>query len=119
MDFPEVADGLKICALATVIAAKSVTLNTMRYVIVHPAIRASVLSKSGILRIERERSSKELEGNMSGRVARVSQGLATFLYETDDSPLAVEELRHTLSSSPPVRETAAPWSFVLGPPSRF
>jgi HrpA-like RNA helicase len=79
------ADGQRVVALATVIGARSITLDGMRYAILHPAVRDEVLHASGISRLVDEPLSRELEGNMCGRVARVSPGLATLLYETDDS----------------------------------
>ena len=50
------------------------------------------MHESGVLRLLDEPLSRELEGHMSGRVARVCPGLATLLYDIDDTELALAAL---------------------------
>ena len=86
VQFPK-ANGHRVVALATTIGARTITLENMKYAILHPAMRDEVLHASGISRLVDEPLSSELEGNMCGRVARLSSGVATLLYEPDDTAL--------------------------------
>jgi hypothetical protein len=112
------SDNERVVALSTIIGARSITFDKMRYAIVHPAIRVEVLLSSGYSGLCMEPLSSELEGNMCGRVARLCSGLATLLYHPDDTALA-------LSSMPPdfrpqAMEDKTMWvTLVVGSPSRF
>ncbi len=66
-------------ALSSVIGARSITLEGMKYVIIHPHVRTSSLHASGLSRIRDYLVSKELKGNMGGRAARDCDGLVTEL----------------------------------------
>ena len=79
--------------LSTVVGARSVTLETTRYAIIHLAMRSAVLWPSRISRLADERVSQELQGNMSGRVGRTSDGLVTILFNVDDSDQALSSLQ--------------------------
>ena len=67
----------------------TVTLDTVRYVIIHPAVRTSRMHSSGIIQLVETPITPELEKNQAGRIARVSSGLATHLYDVDDSGLVL------------------------------
>ena len=84
IDLPDADGGQRVVALATVIGARTIGFTGMKYAILHPAVRAEALHGSGISRLVDEPLSSELEGNMCGRVGRLSPGFATLLYETDE-----------------------------------
>ena len=125
--------GLPIVALSTLIAARSVTLESMKYVIIHPAVRASAMHASGISYLLDEPVSLELESNMAGRVARTCNGFATFLYDIDDTRIALSDIprqpRGTNSVAdhvaprgtyPVADDVAAPQlALIVGPPARL
>ncbi len=116
-DVPEILDS-RVVALSTIIGARTITFATIRYVIVHPAVRAEVLHASGTTGLIDEALSNELEGNMSGRVARVSSGLATFLYHPNDTALDLSLMPRLIG--PHATETnKAILTLVVGSPSRF
>ncbi len=107
-----------VVALSTIIGARSITFDTMRYAIVHPAIRAEVLLSSGTTGLCMEPLSSELEGNMCGRVARLCSGLATLLYHPDDTALALSSM--PLDFRPQAMEDKTmSVTLGVGSPSRF
>ena len=69
----------QVVALSSVIGARSITLEGMKYVIIHPHVRSSSLHPCGFSRFRDYLVSKELKGNMGGRAARESDGLVTEL----------------------------------------
>ena len=75
--------------LSTIIGSRTVTLDTVRYAIIHPAVRISRMHRSGIMKHVDSPITPELENNQEGRVARVSSGLATYLYDIDDTSLVL------------------------------
>ena len=91
IDLPDLHDE-RVVALSTIIGARTITFAKMRYVIVHPAVRVEVLHASGTTGLCDEALSRELEGNMCGRVARLCSGLATLLYHPDDTALALSQM---------------------------
>ena len=72
-------DDGRLVVLSTVIGARSITVDRLKYAILHPHVRSSSLHPTGISRIQDVLVSAELSGNMAGRVARASDGLVTFL----------------------------------------
>ncbi len=110
-------DEQRVVYLSTVIGARAITLD-MRYAISHQASRAEALHSSGLSQLIDELLSKELEGTMCGRVARLCPGLAALLYGTDDTVLALaampKDVRLTASEN-----ISMPVTLVLGSPSRF
>ena len=84
------ADGRHpLLVLASSVAARAVTLPSMKYVFLHPYTRTSVLHASGLLDLVDEAVDPELEANMAGRVGRACEGVVTYLYDVDDSKLAL------------------------------
>ena len=77
----------------------------------------TALHASGVSRLLDEPLSRELEGNMSGRVARVSPGVATLLYDIDDTELALAALPKEIR--PPARKSKVPPVIIVGPPTRW
>ena len=116
---PEMLDvaGNRKVVLSTVIGARTVTLEDIRYVFVHPAIREEVLHASGIKKLVDVPVTKELEGNKCGRTARTNSGLATLLYETDDSEGGLKALRMMRPSAK--KQRIGPVTLVCGSPSRL
>ena len=80
-------DGMVV--LSTIIGARTVTLDTVRYAIIHPAVRTSKMHYSGIIQLADTPITPELEKNQACRIARASSGLATHLYDVDDSGLVL------------------------------
>ena len=80
-------DGMVV--LSTIIGSRTVTLDTVRYAIIHPAVRTSRMHSSGIIQLVETPITPELEKNQGGRIARVGSGLATHLYDVDDSGLVL------------------------------
>ena len=66
---------------STNIALRSITYANLRYVIIHPAVRARALNISGLMDFEDVRTSAEFRENLQGRAARTSRGLASFLFD--------------------------------------
>ena len=95
----EVASGVKMVVLSTIIGSRTVTMGTVRYAIIHPAIRISQMHHSGIMKLVDTPITRELEKNQEGRIARVRSGLATYLYNVDDTELVVDSASQGLSSS--------------------
>jgi hypothetical protein len=116
-DVPEILNS-RVVVLSTIIGARTITFATIRYVIVHPAVRAEVLHASGTTGLIDEALTPELEGNMSGRVARVSSGLATFLYHPNDTALDLSLMPRLLRPQP-MDTNKAILTLVVGSPSRF
>ena len=75
--------------LATTIAARTLTIPSLKYCIIHPAVRHSVMHPSGIQMLPHMPVSQEILRNMEGRVARTSPGLTTYLFFLDDSERAL------------------------------
>ena len=90
----------KLLVLASKIAAKSVTLPSLKYAFLHPKARDKVLHSSGRERLWDEWIDPELANQESGRVARVSPGLVTFHGLIDDSFLALRALEHEFGHRP-------------------
>ena len=76
--------------LSTIIGARTVTLNTVRYAVIHPAVRVSYMHYSGIIQLMETPITRELQKNQEGRIAREESGLATHLYDFDDSGLVLQ-----------------------------
>ena len=57
----EVASGVKMVVLSTIIGARTVTMGTVRYAIIHPAIRISQMHHSGIMKLVDTPITRELE----------------------------------------------------------
>ncbi len=107
----------RVVALSTVIGARAITLD-MRYAILHPANKAEALHSSGLSQLIYGALSKELECNECGRVARLCSDLATLLYETDDTVLALAALPKDVRLIS--RDNGAlSVTLVLASPSRF
>jgi hypothetical protein len=117
IDLPDL-DNERVVALSTIIGARTITFDKMRYAIVHPAVRVEVLHASGISCLCDEALSSELEGNMRGRVARLSSGLATMLYHTDDTALAISQMHKVIRPQAMNADTNMA-TLVVGSPSRF
>ena len=92
-----VPDGVVV--LSTTIGSRTVTLDTVRYVIIHPAVRTSRMHRSGIMKQVDSPITPELENSQEGRVARVSSGLATYLYDIDDTGLVLHRASQGQSST--------------------
>ena len=105
------ADNQPDVALSTIIGARTITFESMRYTILHPADRVEVLHASGSLRLDDEPLSIELEGNMCGRVARQSAGLATLMYEKDGTALALSAMRSELRP-PAIKDLDEHWEIL-------
>ncbi len=109
--------------LSTAIGARSITSEDVKYVLIHPAMRSEGVNASGLKRLMDQRLSVELQGNMSGRVARTEPGLATFLFDVDDSELGLAhvEQNYNLIRPPAMNQIRPPamMTLVLGPPSRL
>ena len=90
-------DGMVV--LSTIIGSRTVTLDTVRYVIIHPAVRTSRMHRSGIMKHVDSPITPELENSQEGRVARVSSGLATYLYDIDDTGLVLHRASQGQSST--------------------
>jgi hypothetical protein len=107
--------------LSTVIGARTITYPNLKHCIIHPACRSQSLHPSGIKRLLDELLPGELEGNMSGRVARVGSGMVTYMYNVDDSfrALRVLEQRQQAASSASGHAHADILNVVFGPASRF
>ena len=95
----EVASKEKMVVLSTIIGSRTVTMSTVRYAIIHPAIRRSEMHDSGIMRLVDTPITRELEKNQEGRIARVRSGLATYLYNVDDTELVLDRASQGLSCS--------------------
>ena len=61
-----------LVVLASSVAARAVTLQRMKCVVIHPHMRTSVLHSSGIMSLEEERIDPELEAQKGGRSVDVS-----------------------------------------------
>ena len=59
--------------LSTVIGARTLTYKNLRFCIIHPACRSESLHPSGIKRLQDEKVSEELEGNMAGGTGITAQ----------------------------------------------
>jgi HrpA-like RNA helicase len=84
--------GRPIVSLATTIAARTVTLENMKYAIIHPAVRVGAMHASGIWHLIEEPVGPELESNMAGRIARTSEGYVTYLYDVNDEKMALSHV---------------------------
>ena len=71
--------------LSTIIGARTVTLNTVRYAIIRPVVRTSKMHYSDIIPLADIPITPEVEKNQTGRIALVRSGLATQLHYVDDS----------------------------------
>ena len=76
--------------LSTIIGARTVTLTTVRYAIIPPAVCTSKMHYSGIIQLADIPITPEVEKNQAGRIAHVRSGLATHLYDVDDSGLVLQ-----------------------------
>ena len=75
--------------LSTIIGSRTVTLDTVRYVIIHPAVRTSRMHSSGMIQRVETPITTKLEENEADHIARVSSGLATLLHDVEDSCLVL------------------------------
>ena len=112
----EVEETNGMVVLSTIIGSRTVTLDTVRYAIIHPAVRTSRMHRSGIMKQVDSPITPELENSQEGRVARVSSGLATYLYDIDDTGLVLHRASQGQSSTccrilP--RLTRTRWLFTL------
>ena len=88
----------RVVVLSSIIGARSVTIDGLKYAILHPHVRTSSLHPTGLSRILDVLLSGELAGNMAGRVARVCDGLVTFLELVQD-PIAAAAVPRPTSST--------------------
>ncbi len=109
--------------LSSTIGARSITYEDVKYVHIHLAMRTSGVNASGLKRLMDQKLSAKLQGNMSGRVARNEPGLATFLFDVDDSELGLAHVGQNYNLiRPPAMNLSRPpamMTLVLGPPSRL
>ena len=80
-------DGMVV--LSTIIGSRTVTLDTVRYAIIHPAVRTSRMHSSGMIQRVETPITTKLEENEADHIARVSSGLATLLHDVEDSCLVL------------------------------
>ena len=76
-------DGMVV--LSTIIGARTVTLTTVRYAIIPPAVCTSKMHYSGIIQLADIPITPEVGKKQTGRIAHGRSGLATHLYDVDDS----------------------------------
>ena len=57
------------------------------------------MNAAGFSRLADQRISREGEGNKAGRVGRTCNGLATFLFDVDDSELGMELVSSQMEAS--------------------
>ena len=67
----------------------TVTLDTVRYVIIHPAVRTSRMHSSGMIQRVDTPITTKLKEDEADHIARVSSGLATLLHDVEDSCLVL------------------------------
>ena len=79
-------------ASSTSIGARTVILKTVRYAVIHSAVRVSYMHDSGIIQLTEAAITPELQKNQEGRIARESSGFATHLYDVDDSGLVLQSV---------------------------
>ena len=89
----EVKNGLLL--LASSVAARAVTLPSLKYVFIHPQARTTVMHSSGIMELLSERVDPELEMQKAGRAGGTCDGVVTYLYDVDDTPAALEALKQS------------------------
>ena len=89
----EVENGLLL--LASSVAARAVTLPSLKYVFIHPQARTTVMHSSGIMELVSERVDPELEMQEAGRAGRTCDGVVTYLYDVDDTLAALEALKQS------------------------
>ena len=91
-------ENARVVVLSTIIGARSVTIPGLKYAILHPHVRSSSLHPTELSRILDVLLSDELAGNVAGRVARVCDGLVTFL-ELAQDPIAAGAVPRPTSST--------------------
>ena len=82
--------------LSSLVAARGVTLEDLKFMLIHPLARRTLLHQSGLNILGEERLSKELMANMAGRGGRTAPGVVIYLFEFDDTAetlLALDEER--------------------------
>ena len=115
---PDEEADVRTIVLATLIAARTVTFDNMKYVIIHPAVRTASVHGSGSKTLVDQQVSEELEKNMQGRAARTCEGMVTHLYHVNDSDLQLKALnsngkKHSAAGHVDVA------SVIFGPPKRL
>ena len=86
--------------LSTAVRARSMPFPNVKYVIIHPYTRTQVMGVAGLHHYLDVPVSAGLRENMQGRAGRTMRGLATFLFDFDDSSAAFEaEQRSSASRS--------------------
>jgi hypothetical protein len=115
---PDEETDVRTIVLATLIAARTVTFDNMKYVIIHPAVRTASVHGSGSKTLVDQQVSEELEKNMQGRAARTCEGMVTHLYHVNDSELQLKALnsngkKHSAAGHVDVA------SVIFGPPKRL
>ena len=70
----------------------TVTLDTVRYVIIHPAMRTSRMHSSGMIQRVETPITTELEKNQADYIARASSGLTSLLHDVEDSGLVLHSV---------------------------
>ena len=105
--------------LASSVAARAITSPDMKYVFIHPYTRMPVLHSSGILELVEERVDSELEANMAGRVGRTCEGIVTYLYDVNDSDLALQALPASVPAASVADHGDRVMTLVLAPSRRL
>ena len=71
-------EGAPLIVLSTIVGPRGVTLPKIRYVFLHPHMRAEALHSSGLSQLLGEPLAVEVGGNQIGRAGREADSLAAF-----------------------------------------